>query len=73
MGRDLGKLGLDRNECPRQWEGLTQGVEMVKIKTMILDQAVVKAATLHAQEGIPRLQEDLTLRVDEYRRQENHP
>jgi hypothetical protein len=53
-----------------QLEGRTGGLEMMKVETMAIDQAIVKAVVLYAQDGIVWLKEDLALPVDAYRRPE---
>jgi hypothetical protein len=75
--KSLHYQGLDRSACPYQWKGimgvlkgLTRGLEMMKLETMVVDQAIVKAAVLYAQEGILWLREDIATPVDAVRRPE---
>jgi hypothetical protein len=57
--KSLNYQGLDRDACPYQWKGIigylegrTRGLEMAKMETMGIDQAILKAATMYAHEGI---------------------
>jgi hypothetical protein len=75
--KSLNYQGLDRSACPCRWwgimgylEGRTRGLEMMKIETMEISQAITKSAVLYAQEGILWLREDMATPVDWERRPE---
>jgi hypothetical protein len=66
--------GLDYDACPPQWktimgsiEGRTGGMVVFKSED---DTQLHEAARLYAVEGIERMEEDLALPVDIYRRPE---
>jgi hypothetical protein len=75
--KSVGYEGLDRDACQPQWkeimgspEGRTRGVVMVKLSECQVNPSILEALTLYGQEAIPRIQEDLALPVDTYRRLE---
>jgi hypothetical protein len=69
-----GHQGLDYDACPPQWkkimgslEGRTEGIAIIKSDENTL---VHEALKLDALEGIERIEADLALPIDAYRRPE---
>jgi hypothetical protein len=69
--KSLNDQGLGRSACPLQWKGImghlegrTSGLVMVNVEELDIDQVIMKAVVLYAQEGILSFREDLATPVD---------
>jgi hypothetical protein len=72
-----GYQGLDRDACMPQWANIVReveerarGMDIAKLDPVRTASGFMEAAWMYGEEAIPRLEEDLVLPVDVYRRPE---
>jgi hypothetical protein len=70
----VGYQALDYDACPHQWKTIMRSIEErtggIGIFKCRDDTQLHEAARMYAMEGIDRIEEDLALPIDEYRRPE---